>query len=210
MRRTFTVPCKAYTSPDQIGEKMDFIIVLVMGSATREAVQTAMCLADENTYCLSLQNGLGNVEIIEEFFPKEKICYGIVPYGGTVLGPGKVKTLVNKTAESHFASAVYEEPTEEMKQFAEIMCSTGLNFHADLKSLVDSEIWFKLSKNCSGNAVCALCRLPLGPYFDSEVAHSIENTLLYEVAAVAAAQGISLSKYDKAHPIGIQSKMYWH
>ena len=206
----FTVPCKAYTKADQIGEKMDFIIVLVMGSKTREAVEAAMCLADENTYCLTLQNGLGNVEVIEEFFPKEKICYGFVPYGGTVMGPGKVKTLVSPTAESYFASAVYEEPTDKMKEFAQIMCSTGLSFTADKKSHVDSEIWFKISKNCAGNAVCGICRLPLGPFFNNEAAHSIENTLLYEVYAVAAAQGIHVAKYDMAKGLPETNPMYLH
>lgn len=206
----FTVKCRAFTSADQIKEKVDMLVVLVMGDHTREAVSAAMCLADEHTYCLSLQNGLGNVEVIEEFFPKEKVLYGIMPYGGTVLGPGKVKTLTNKNAESHFGSDAFEEPDAFMKEFAEIMSSHGLSFTADKKSNVDSEVWYKLAKNASGNAICAVCRLPLGPYTNADGATSLEVALFYEVAAVAAAQGITISKFDTGHKISHESKMYDH
>lgn len=206
----FTVKCKAFTSADQIGEKMDLIIVLVMGHVTRTAVSAAMCLADENTYCLTLQNGMGNVEVIEEFFPKEKILYGIVPYGGTVMGPGRVKTLCAKGTKSHFGSDAFEEPNEFMEEFAKIMRSNGLEFYADKKSQVDSEIWYKLAKNCSGNPVCAITRLPLGPYTNCDATHPIEVALFMEVAAVAKSKGITLSLWNTGNKLSEESKMYWH
>lgn len=206
----FNVKCRAYTSADQIGEKMDLIVVLVMGMYTRQALGAAMCLADEHTYVISLQNGLGHVEVLEEFFPKERILYGIVPYGGTVLGPGKVKTLTSETAESHFGSDAFEEPNNFMKEFASIMCAHGLHFYADKKSHVDSEIWFKLAKNCSGNPVCAVCRLPLGPYTNTDAAHGVEITLFMEVCAVAKAMGITVEKLATGNKISTESKMYNH
>lgn len=206
----FNVKCKAYTSADQIGEKMDMIVVLVMGHVTRAAVSAAMCLADENTYCLTLQNGIGNVEVIEEFFPKEKILYGIMPYGGTILGPGKARTMCTPTASSHFGSAAFEEPNAFMQEFASIMSSHGLNFYADKKSVVDSVIWWKLAKNCSGNPVCAVVRLPLGPYTNTEATHNIETALFMEVATVAKAQGITLSGWDTGKKLASDSKMFWH
>lgn len=81
---------------------MDLIVVLVMGMQTREAVRSAMCIADEHTYCLTLQNGVGNVEILEEFFPDDRLLFGVMPYGGEVLGPGSVKTMTGKGDKSHF------------------------------------------------------------------------------------------------------------
>ena len=206
----FTVKAKAFTSADQIGEIMDLIVVLVMGQYTRTALSAAMCLADEHTYCLSLQNGMGNVEVLEEFFPKEKVLYGIMPYGGTVMAPGKVKTLTGKGNESHFGSDVFEDPNEFMEEFAAIMRSQGLEFYADKKSHVDSEIWFKLAKNCSGNPVCAICRLPLGPFTNCDATKPIEVGLFMEVATVAKAKGITLSKWNTGNKMSEESKMYWH
>ena len=206
----FVVKCKAFTSADQVGEIMDLIVVLVMGQYTRSALSAAMCLADEHTYVISLQNGMGNVEVLEEFFPKERILYGIMPYGGSVLGPGKVKTLINPMDQSHFGSDCFEDPNEFMLEFANIMQSQGLKFYADQKSHVDSEIWFKLAKNCSGNPVCAVCRLPLGPFTNTDATHAIEVALFMEVATIAKAKGITLSKWNTGNKMPETAKMYWH
>lgn len=206
----FNVKCKAFTAADQIGEKMDLIVVLVMGQYTRSALEAAMCLADEHTYCLTLQNGMGNVEVLEEFFPKERILYGIMPYGGTVMGPGKVKTLCGKGNQSHFGSDSFEDPNDFMKELSDIMCSQGLEFYADQKSHVDSEIWFKMAKNCSGNPVCAVTRLPLGPYTNCDATKPIEVALFMEVAAVAKAKGITLSKWNTGNKLDPANKMFNH
>ena len=206
----FNVKCKAFTSADQIGEKMDLIIVLVMGSVTEQAVSASMCLADEHTYCMTLQNGLGNVEIIEKYYAPEKIIFGIMPYGGTVLGPGKVKTLINANAESHFGPHGFEDPDAFMKSFEAIMLSQGLNFYAASKTEVNRIVWWKLAKNASGNAICGVCRLPLGPYTNCQYARPIEVALFYETAAVAAAQGITLPQFDTGNNIAETSKMYNH
>ena len=206
----FTVPCKAYTSADQVGEKMDLIIVLVMGDKTRDAVSASMCLSDDSTYCMTLQNGLGNVEVIEEYYPQERILFGIMPYGGTVLGPGKVKTLINASAESHFGPYGFEEPNEFIREFEGIMLGQGLKFYAVSKTEVNRIVWWKLAKNASGNAICGVCRLPLGPYTNCEYTTSVEVALFYETAAVAAAQGITLPSFDTGSKIALDSKMYNH
>ena len=206
----FTVKCRAFTSADQVGEKMDMIVVLVMGHVTRAAVEAAKCLCDEHTYCLTLQNGIGNVEVIEEYFPKEKILYGIMPYGGSMMGPGKAKTMCSPNASSHFASDAFEEPNEFMLEFEKIMCGHGLDFRAEKKSVVDSIVWWKLAKNCSGNPVCAVVRLPLGPYTNSDAAHAVETALFMEVAAVAKVQGITLTGWDTGNKMKPDSKMFWH
>lgn len=206
----YTVSCKAVTSADQIDEKVDLIVILVMGKHTREAVEASMCLADEHTYCLTLQNGLGNVEVIEEYYPKERILYGIMPYGGTVLGPGKVHTLCSSRAQSHFGSDAFEDPNDFMLEFAKIMCSQGLLFNADKKSVVDAEIWYKLARNASGNAICAVCHLPLGPASHAPGYTALETALFYEVAAVAAAQGIVLAKFNAGAKFSPTSPMFYH
>lgn len=206
----FNVKCKAFTSAGEIGEKMDLIIILVMGQVTEQALSAAMCLADGHTYCMTLQNGLGNVEVIEKYFAPEKIMFGIMPYGGTVLGPGKVKTLVNPNAESHFGPHGFEEPDAFMKEFEAIMRSQGLNFYAASKSEVNRIVWWKLAKNASGNAICGVTRLALGPYTNCEYTKPVEVALFYETAAVAAAQGITLPLFDTGTRTEETSKMYNH
>lgn len=205
----YTVYPKAYISADQISEAMDLVIVLVMGMYTVDAVAAARNLFDDHTFCLTLQNGMGNVEKILEFFPAERVMYGIVPYGGNMAGPGKMDGIINLSAHAHFASAAFEEPTPFMEEFAALMQKNGLNFKAEKKSVIDSVIWDKLAKNASSNGVCGLVRLPLGPYNDCEDGMAVKQALYDEVIAVAAAKGIKVAMPDKLK-ITKDMKMYNH
>ncbi len=208
----YVTHCKAFTSAGQIGQIMDLLVVLVMGQHTRTALQAAMCLADEHTYCLTLQNGMGNVEVIEEFFPKERVLYGIMPYGGTVLAPGVVKTLTTPGDKSHFGCAGVEEPNEFMEEFAAAMRSRGLEFFAENRSDVDSAVWYKMAINCSGNPVCAVTRLALGPYTHSSATAPIEVALFMEVATVAKVKGVNIDNWSwhTGRKLPKESKMFWH
>lgn len=205
----YTVYPKAFTSADQISEKMDMVIILVMGMYTESAVKASMNLIDENTYILTLQNGMGNVEKLEEMFPKEKIMYGIVPYGGNMAGPGRMNAIINLSAHAHFASDASEEPLPIMEEFASLMQKNGLNFRAEKKSVIDSAIWDKLAKNASSNGVCGLVRLPLGPYNDCDEGMAVKQALYDEVIAVAAAKGIKVAAPDELK-ISKGMKMYNH
>ncbi len=205
----YTVHPRAYTSADQVGEKMDLVILLVMGMYTEDALKAALCLFDEHTCCLTLQNGMGNVEKVLEYIPAERVMYGIVPYGGNMVVPGHMDAIVNLTAHAHFASAAYEEPTPFMEEFAALMQKNGLNFKAEKKSVIDSVIWDKLAKNASSNGVCGLVRLPLGPYNDCDDGMAVKQALYDEVIAVAAAKGIQVAMPDKLK-ITKDMKMYNH
>ena len=68
----------------------DLIIVLVKSFNTREAIENAGPIIGEKTVIMSLQNGLGNEEIIGEVVGKEHVVGGRTFAGGSVLAPGHV------------------------------------------------------------------------------------------------------------------------
>src|SRR4030042_4984360 len=68
----------------------DLIIVLVKAFNTREAIENAGPIIGDNTVIMSLQNGLGNEEIIGEVVGKEHVLGGRTFAGGSVLAPGHV------------------------------------------------------------------------------------------------------------------------
>lgn len=204
------VKVTAVTSADQISEKMDLILFMVKGLYTESAAQGAKCIADEHTYCLTLQNGVGNAEILANYFNADKILAGIVEFGGRMVEPGSVIALINPTAKIAFASTVAEEPDEFMKTIAAILEKAGLKALAMRKSEIDSIIWFKLAKNCSGNPICAVTRLPLGPYNNTDEGLPIEKAVFEEVEQVAKALGIKLADQGTPHKIPKESQMYNH
>lgn len=200
----------AVTTADQVREKMDLILFMVKGLYTESAVKSAVCLADEHTYCMTLQNGIGNADILAKYFNPDKILAGIVEFGGRMEEPGSVIALINPTARIAFASTTEEEPDDFVKGIAQVLEKAGLKAQAMHKSEIDSIIWFKLAKNCSGNPICAVTRLPLGPYNNTEEGLPIEKAVFEEVEAVANAQGIHLAAQGKPHKISKESQMYQH
>ena len=78
------------TDPAQAG-KADLVIVFVKATATAQAMKGAMALLGPETVVLTLQNGLGNVEKLNETAGAERVMAGITGHGCTLLGPGKIR-----------------------------------------------------------------------------------------------------------------------
>lgn len=183
---------KAFTDASQIGEIMDVLVVLVKGPVTHVACEAAKCITDENTLILSLQNGIGHTDVLAQTFEKKNIMYGCMMLSGRVKAPGLV--MKKYAAESYVSiGSVSGEYTEEMKEFTELCKQGGLNirFCED----IDREIWIKLITNCTGNAICAITRLPVGRMLNTEIidtGYQISLEIEREVVAVATAMGIPL------------------
>lgn len=207
----YTAKIKAYTSADQLGEKMDAMIFLVKGLYTKGAALGAKCLAYERTVILTVQNGMGNVEILSEVFGGDKIMSGLIEFGGKMVEPGHVSALISPTSRVMIGAA-NRKITPEMKEFAEYFVKAGFQFslEADIAPL----LWYKMTKNCSGNPVCGIVRLPLGPYHAAEEGGDIADKVADEVRSVAAAMGIQVPpepvKKGGQKGISPESPMYNH
>ena len=49
-------------------------------------------LVGPNTALLTLQNGLGNIEILSEYVGRDRAMQGVTMQGATLLGPGRIRT----------------------------------------------------------------------------------------------------------------------
>lgn len=200
----------AVTSADQIHEKMDLILFMVKGLFTESAAKGAQCLADEHTYCMTLQNGIGNDEILARYFNPDRILIGIIDFGARMVEPGSVCALLGPAAIIEFASNTAEAPGAFEQSVAELLTRSGLKASAKSKSEIRSIIWYKLAKNCSSNPICAVTRLPLGPYNNTEEGMFLRTAVFKEVETVAAAQGITLAAEGTPKRIEKSSQMYFH
>lgn len=183
---------RAFTDASQFGAIMDVLIILVKGPVTRIAASAAKCASDGHTLILTLQNGVGNTEVLEEIFPRENIMYGCMMVSGKVKEPGLV---MKKYSEESYVSigSVTGEYTDAMKAFTAVCEKGGLNlrFCKD----IDREIWIKMITNCTGNPICGITRLPVGRMLNTEIVDSgyqISLQIEREVVAVANAMGIEL------------------
>ena len=159
-----------------------FALVLVKAWQTeRAAGQLAICLAEDGL-ALTLQNGLGNREILAQTLGLPRVALGVTTIGATLLGPALVRLGGEGTIslEAHLRL----RPLEAMLRAS----GFAVNVVEDARSLV----WGKLVVSAAINPLTALLRVPNGELLQRPAARLLMGELGREAAAVARAQGVSL------------------
>lgn len=162
------------------GSKYAFVLVKSWQTA-RAAHQLADCLAEDGL-AITLQNGLGNDDILAKFIGRERVALGVTTTGATLLGPGLVRAggegIVS--LEAHPRMGVVEAALRRARFNVEVV--------ADARSLV----WGKLVVNAAINPLTALLRVPNGELLNRPAARIMMKALADETAAVASAQRVRL------------------
>jgi len=163
-------------------------IVLVKSWQTeRAAHQVKECLADDGL-AITLQNGLGNKEILVRELGESRVALGTITIGATLLGPGLVKAGGEGTIvmEAHPALGPIEEALK------------SANFKVDIVDDAHSILWNKLIVNAAINPLTALLRIPNGELLGRPAARKLMHSLAQEAASVACAEKVNLSFHDPA------------
>lgn len=163
-------------------------IVLVKSWQTaRAAAQLKQCLAQDGV-ALSLQNGLGNWDVLRMALGEARAAAGVTRMGATLLAPGVV--LLGGRGPTTLGNHPRLSPLQRRLR------SAGL----DIERVDDLEgvLWGKLAINAAINPVAALLRLPNGELARRPAARAVMRQAATEVEAVAEALGIRLPFPDAA------------
>ncbi|MCW5877399.1 MAG: 2-dehydropantoate 2-reductase [Anaerolineales bacterium] len=180
-------PLRASHEPgDFTGAKLALVLVKAW-QTPRAAAQLQECLAPDGL-ALTLQNGLGNRETLAAVLGEERVAYGVITVGATLVGPGQVRW----GGEGYISLAA--QPVQE--GLAQMLRQAG--FQVDLAENVTGLAWSKLVINAAINPLSALLNVPNGELLERPGARQLCRQLAQEVAAVAAAQGIALTHSDPA------------
>ena len=174
---------KALTSPKNAGI-MDLIIIFVKSTVTKEAAEEARKMVGDNTLLLTLQNGLGNAETIAEVVGEEKVLLGITTYGGTFLGPGKVR--LAGRGETLIGGLKIGE--DRIKPFVDTFNKAGLSAH--YRKDAEGLVWDKLFVNIVINPITAITGIKNGEILNHEEALKLAKELACEAVNVAKKKGI--------------------
>ena len=142
---------------------------------------------------LTLQNGLGNMEVLQEIFGKEKTLGGVTAEGATLLGDGHVRHAGR--GDTKFGSEV---PLGDILQKI-VSAFNDAGFKTQSADNVKSLIWGKLIVNVGINALTAITRLKNGRLPDVGGTMEVMESAVRESVAVADAKGIDLPYPD---PLG--------
>ena len=167
----------------------DLLIVLVKSFHTAEAMHSALGLLGPNTVVLSLQNGLGHVDILAGIVGGERVLAGKTYAGGTQLAPGYVE------AGTRGKRTLIGEPAGGLS--ARATAIAGAFSAAGLDTTVSDNImgvaWDKLLINVATGALSAITRLTYGGLYSVPEVEACALAAVAEAMAVARASGVTLS-----------------
>jgi len=168
----------------------DWVLLCVKSTDTREAAETVSRWVKPESVVLTLQNGLGNVDILKEIFGEERVLCGVTAEGATVLGAGKIR----HAGQGETVIGPVRDRDERVQALVSAFNRAG--FQTRGAPDVDQLIWGKLIVNVGINALAALTRLKNGRLPQIEGTRRIMARAVEEAAAVARAKGIELPYAD--------------
>ncbi|MGB4438416.1 MAG: 2-dehydropantoate 2-reductase [Sedimentibacter sp.] len=179
------IPIKA-TYAHEVSEKPDLLILFTKTIHSRSALQSLKEQIGKNTMILSLQNGLGNEEVIKEFFSTDRIIIGTTNFPSDLLKPGCVKSKGKGTTKIMSCNG---EVTDQLKEIETTLNEAG--FNCIITKDVFVSIWEKVAFNAACNTLTAVTRLKLGIVGGTEEGKELARSIAKEVVSVANKKNIN-------------------
>lgn len=181
------------TSPNG-QQPVDLLIVLVKGNYTDSALAGAKALIGSNTYLLTLQNGLGNSEVLKKYVSEDHVLKGVMKIASHMEAPGVIASKTMAGVPALFLGCECQE-----KKAIDVAKKLEADFQsvdvcALYKEDIDFYIWSKAVNNIAVNCACGIARVSIRDFLSTEDGWKILDGCVSEVVAVANAKGISLEK----------------
>jgi 2-dehydropantoate 2-reductase len=167
----------------------DLVLMKVKAHQTRAAAQHLPPLLQAGGIALTLQNGIGNLEIMAAVVGPQRLLAGVTMLGVTKLDVGRIRhaghgpIILGRPQNSQVTP-------EELTALVEVFRQAGLDCRADPDIL--AVLWHKLLINVGINPVTALTRLPNGQLPAFPAAWQVVTAVVQEAHDVALALGLSL------------------
>lgn len=181
------IPVKAKKA-EEMKEKAEVVILFTKTLYSRSALEKAHTFIGEDTYILTLQNGLGNIELISEFVKIDKILVGVTNYASDVKGPGKISSHGSGYVKIMAANGKISEMTAKVN---ETLVNAG--FRSEITEDVFIAIWEKVGFNAAINSTTAICHVPCGGVGKVQEGRFLAAKIAEETARVANAHGVKVS-----------------
>ncbi|MEM2924579.1 MAG: 2-dehydropantoate 2-reductase [Methanocellales archaeon] len=177
----FNIRIKAFTR----AVEADLFLFTVKSYDTEQAARAIP--VGGKTVVLTLQNGIGNEEIIASVVGVERVISGKTSYGSTLVEPGHIRyTGAGETIVGELDGRV----TERVRAIAELFNSAGIK--TSIARDMRMKIWEKLIINAGINAITAITGLKNGEILKFEELKELMRLAIEEAVAVARASGIAI------------------
>jgi 2-dehydropantoate 2-reductase len=181
------VDIKVITSLGGI-DPVDLVFVSVKTYQTEAAVNGVLPVIGDHTRVLSMQNGIGNTDVMAGILGPEKVLSGITYHSIQHTGPNKLRYRVGIKP---IQIAPYQgKPGPEVEKIGEVFRQAGLN--TDVVRNIDHVIWQKLLHNAVVNPVSAVTGLNCNQLLDDPDLQAMMREICMEIIAVMEARGVPI------------------
>jgi len=175
------------TSNPQDAGIADLVIICVKSYDTKEAILKARPIIGDNTAVLTLQNGIGNIEIIGEVIGQEKVIGGVTSEGVTLLECARIR---HAGRGETVIGRIDGRMPAGMRSIRELFNKVGLE--TKISRDIKSALWSKLIINAGINALTVITRLPNGKLLEFEGTRKILREAVTEATRIAKRKRIKL------------------
>ena len=193
----FTVRAQASTTPKNL-PKADAVLICVNAYSTADAAAGAREILKSDGFCLTLQNGMGNVEILTEALGSDRVLAGLSFQSGDLEGPGRMRHTNNGPT---YLGELDRSRTQRLAELDRLFAAAGMN--PVLVEDVVTTIWAKFLHNCGINAICAITGLRPGQIREVPKLDEFQSKIIEETVALVRAKGIVL---PDENPVAVVKK----
>lgn len=190
-----TIRIPATTEIEEIAP-CDIALVLSDANGTAHAAEVARRILNPSGFALTLQNGIGNVEILSATIGANRVLAGLSYHSAALAGPGHI---THTHAGPTYLGEITGDSTERLSNLVRIFESS--NFHSTSVDNITAYIWEKWVHNCAINAISAISGLRVGEISSTPAADELQSHVIAEALAVVKANGISLPEKNPAAAI---------
>jgi len=199
---TETFDIRAVSDPSEVGGVVDLVLVFVKGWATADVAVAVRPIVGSATVLVTLQNGLGNEEVLRDAYPQHPIVIGLSVHTVVTREPGwYVHTGVRETQLGPTTDA--DRPAAELAAAA----FAGPAFPVDVLGEHDvrASQWAKFVLNCASLPTAALTRLRTDVLRDEPLPFAVMDDITRETCAIGRAAGYDL---DADERIAFQRELF--
>ena len=172
-------------SAEEIGIQ-DIVILMVKATQTEGLIEDLRHCVGPETVIVSLQNGLGNDELLSRYFPADRVLYGFGTIGTELPEPGKCVSKPESGVIMRFGAAKEGPLSQKAGEYLEQCFNAGgceTVFEKDIRPFV----WKKAISNSGYNTLSALLRLKVGDFLEMEEGVELIKSVWAEGCAVCKA-----------------------
>lgn len=171
--------------------KADVVFVQTDINATKAAAETAVQVLEDDGCAITLQNGIGNVEILSAVLGQERVLAGVSYHSAALTGLGSLRHSSHSLEAKTWIGELDGRRSQRVDMIAAALSGGRLNPHVTDNIL--GVLWGKLIHNCALNPICAVTGLRMGEMARLAETDLMQTKILQEAIAVAEAKGITLA-----------------